>query len=86
MTMSDIKIGKETVDMADPCAVAAALRKVELRLVAGAVAETIEIDGERLTYTRASSTGLTRLIGEYEGKCAALSGKRRRFAKTIRYT
>lgn len=85
--MSDmIKIGKETVDMGDPCAVAKALRKVELRLVAGAVAETVEIDGERVTYTRASSTGLTRLIGEYEGKCAALSGKRSRFAKTIRYT
>lgn len=85
--MSDvIKIGKDTVDMADPCAVAKALRKVELRLVTGAVAETIEIEGERLTYTRANSTGLTRLIREYEGKCAALSGNRSRFAKTIRYT
>ncbi len=85
--MSDmIKVGNQTVDMEDPCAVAKALRTVELRLVAGAVAETVEIDGERVTYTRASSTDLTRLIGEYEGKCAALSGKRSRFAKTIRYT
>lgn len=85
--MSDvIKIGKDAVDMADPCVVAKALRKVELRLVSGSVAETVEIDGERVTYTRANSTWLTRLIGEYEGKCAALSGKRSRFAKTIRYT
>ncbi|MBA4204614.1 MAG: hypothetical protein C0457_06465 [Polymorphum sp.] len=81
-----IKIGKDTVDMADPCAVVKALKKVQLKLVTGALAETVEIDGERVTFTGASSTALDQKITKYQDKCDALSGKRSRFAKTIRYT
>ncbi|CRL09742.1 hypothetical protein J7363_04015 [Phaeobacter italicus] len=83
--LNSVRIGKQIVDINDPAAVAAALRRVQLQVVAGDKRETVRIDGEEVTFTRANSEQLERLIKFYEDRASKVSGKRRRFAMGLRY-
>ncbi|WP_099864722.1 gpW family head-tail joining protein [Pararhizobium haloflavum] len=86
MIESTVQIGVDLVDIAKPCEVVLALKKMQMRLATGGVRETVRLDGEEVTYARANDVRLTRLIELYEGQCARESGKRRqRFARSIRF-
>lgn len=82
-----IVIGKETIDMNAPCDVAAALRKVELRLAAGLVRETVRFGEDEVTFMSASDRKLTALIDRYEAQCSRLTpgARPRRHARRIRF-
>lgn len=91
MSSSDfIKIGTETVDITDACAMAKALTKVRLRLAAGQLRETVRIDGEEVTFQRADPKSLDAMVSTYTAECRRKGGgvrmKRTRFAKGIRFT
>jgi uncharacterized protein RhaS with RHS repeats len=85
--MTTMKVGTEIVDTADPCAMAAALKKVRIRLSAGQLRETVRIDGEEVTFQRARLDDLIRLISEYESECQRRNGgsTRKRYAKRFRF-
>ncbi len=90
--MSDIDttlvIGSDTVDITKPCDVVAALKKMQLRIATGGQRETVRIDGEEATFTRANDSRLAALIASYERECARAGGtaKRSRYAKRVRFT
>ena len=86
--MSTMKVGQDIVQMEDPCAMAAALRKVRIRLSAGQMRETVRMDGEEVTFQRARLEDLKALIAEYENACRRKSGggARMRHAKRFRFT
>lgn len=76
-----------TLNDADPCGTAAALRQAYADLVAGGTAQTVTFKGgpngveKSVSYTKADPSRLQMLVREWEAKCAALSGdKPRRFA------
>ncbi|MEJ8474464.1 hypothetical protein [Roseibium algae] len=80
------KIGADQVDINRPCDVALALRKVQLAVVSGDKSETIELGGERVTYTKSNASGLADLIRHYEGLCRKLNGRAgRRGARPVRW-
>lgn len=82
-----VVIGGEPVDIDDPCAMVRALKKTELRIATGGSVESVEIDGERITYSRASLPALRQLIDQYGAQCAAKTGgTRTRFAKSVRWS
>lgn len=85
--MTTMKVGQETVSMEDPCAMAAALRKVRIRLSAGQLRETVRMDGEEVTFQRARLDDLKQLIAEYESACRQKTGDktRTRYAKRVRF-
>lgn len=86
--MSTMKVGQDVVQMDDPCAMAQALRKVQIRLTAGQLRETVRIDGEEVTFQRARPDDLKQLIAEYENACRRKTGGvvRTRYAKRVRFT
>lgn len=87
MSVSNIvRIGAEDIDITKPCDVALALKKMQLRLGVGDVRETVRIDGEEVTFQRANDARLSKLIAQYEAACDKASGKRRRFAKRVRWS
>lgn len=76
-----------TLDDANPCGTAAALRSAYADLVAGGVAQTVTFRAgpngvERsVSYNRADPARLLALVREWEQKCAAAGGNRpRRYA------
>lgn len=76
-----------TLNDADPCGTAAALRSAYADLVAGGVAQTVTFRAgpsgvERsVSYNKADPARLLALVREWEAKCAAAGGQRpRRFA------
>ncbi|MEH6521215.1 hypothetical protein [Sulfitobacter sp.] len=85
---STVKIGTDLVDIAKPCDVVTALKKMQLKLAVGGVRETVRIDGEEVTFMRGNDSRLASLIALYESECARLGGgkKRTRYAKRFRYT
>lgn len=85
--MNMMNVGRDVVLMDDPCAMAAALTKVRIRLSAGQLRETVRIDGEEVIFQRARLDDLKRLIAEYEGACRRNSGggTRTRYAKRFRF-
>jgi hypothetical protein len=83
---SMVQIGDDQVDMDDPCAVVAALRKVRLQLAAGGGVVRARFGEDDVQFSASSMPALRDLIAEYEGLCAAKSGHRRRYAKRIRYS
>lgn len=85
---STVKIGADLIDIAKPCDVVTALKKMQLKLAVGGVRETVRIDGEEVTFMRANDRRLVALIAQYESECARQGGtaKRTRFAKRFRYT
>ena len=77
-----------TLNDADPCGTAAALRQAYADLVGGGMAQVVTFRSgpggvERsVTYTKGDPTRLLGLVREWESKCAAASGdtRPRRFA------
>lgn len=81
-----VRIGTDTIDITNPADVVAALKKMQLKLAAGGVRQTVRIDGEEVTYQSASDSRLAKLIAHYEGEVARLGGGRRqRFAKRFTF-
>jgi hypothetical protein len=80
-------IGGEAVDVTRPCDVLTALTKTQLRLASGGLRETVRIDGEEVTFQRASDRRLAALIAEYRALCpsARAEARRTRFAKGVRW-
>ena len=71
----------DALDYADPCALLATLRPAYYRLLAGEAEEEIEgTDRRRVRFQRGDLKGLAAVIADLESRCAAKSGKRRRFA------
>ncbi|MDQ0314842.1 hypothetical protein [Amorphus orientalis] len=87
MTISSlVKIGGDTVDLARPCDVAMALKKVELAIASGGKAETVRFGEDEVTFTRANLARLSEMIRTYEDRCQrAGGGSRRRFAKPMTF-
>ena len=85
---STVKIGSDLIDIAKPCDVVTALKKMQLKLAVGGVRETVRIDGEEVTFMRANDRRLASLIAHYESECARAGGAKRRthYAKRFRYT
>lgn len=81
-----VQIGDDAVDIDDPCAVVAALRKVQLQLAAGGGVVRARFGEDDVQFSASSMSALRDLIGQYEGLCAAKSGRRARFAKRMRFT
>lgn len=76
-----------TLNDADPCGTAAALRQAYADLIGGGTALTVTHKSgpngveKSVTYNRADPNRLLMLVREWESKCAAASGARpRRFA------
>lgn len=81
-----IKIGSETVDLDNPCDVAIALRKAQLRLATGTAALELEIDGERVRYASSNDKRLTDLIAQYTQACQASQGRSRRRRRSVKWS
>ncbi|MEZ5723260.1 MAG: hypothetical protein R3D59_18170 [Paracoccaceae bacterium] len=83
-----VKIGTDTVDLTQPCDVATALRKVQLKLTSGGMRQTVRIDGEEVTFTTPNDKRLAGLIATYDGLCAksGATNTRTRYAKRVRFT
>jgi len=81
-----VQIGDYLVDFDRPCDVATALRKIELSIVTGGGVVRARFGDDDVQFSAANMTALRDLIDRYERLCAAESGKRRRFAKRIRFT
>lgn len=86
---STLKIGTDTLDIAKPCDVVTVLKKIQLKLAAGSLRDTVRIDGEEVRFQGANDSRLVGLIRQYEADCARASGgtvQRTRFAKRFRFT
>lgn len=81
-----IRIGADLIDLSQPCEVAAALKKMQIKLATGGLRETVRIDGEEITFQRADDKRLAGLIAEYAGECARLGGNVRRTRYAKRFT
>ena len=87
MSANLVRIGGELIDITNPCAVHTALVKVQLRLATGSLRETVRIDGEEVTFSRANDRRLAALILQYRELCpdARQSKPRLRYAKRFRF-
>lgn len=83
--MDTVEINGVAVDVDDPCAVAKALRKVELAIVSGGGVSMTRFGDEEVRFHAGNLTRLREAIDRYERECAAKSGKRVRFAKRMRF-
>ena len=83
---TEVRIGKVTVDINDPCAVLTELRKARLVAASDKSVSMARFGDDETRWTEANLAGLKELISEYEGLCARASGRRRRFAKGVSYT
>ncbi len=82
-----VRIGGELIDISKPCDVHTALLKVQLKLATGSLRETVRIDGEEVTFSRANDRRLAALILQYRELCpeARQSKPRTRYAKRFRF-
>lgn len=81
-----VEIAGALIDMDDPCAVAGALRTVELKITtSGGVVMTRFSENNEVRWGRADLDGLADLIARYDRLCKAKSGRRSRFAKRMRF-
>jgi hypothetical protein len=72
-------------DWNDPCAVLEWLRPQAYKVIAGVhVVRLRHGDGER-EFSRANSRDLGAFMRQLESECATKQGKRRRFAKGVRW-
>lgn len=84
--MTTVTIRKSVIDLSDPCAVAVELRKIRLQIAAGGLAETVRFGEDEVRYTKANLIALDQEIARYETACSvSVSGRRRRFAKSMRF-
>lgn len=83
-----VRIGGDLIDITRPCDVHTALCKVQLRLATGSLRETVRIDGEEVTFSRANDRRLAALILQYRELCpeARNNKPRLRYAKRFRFS
>ena len=87
-----LEIGDCVIDLGNPCAVAAALKRMQIQIAIGGVAKRVRIDGEEVEFSSANARALADLIRQYENACARAGGpgapqggaRRQRFAKRFR--
>lgn len=79
-------IGGVTVDINDPCAVLAQLRKAQILVAAGESVAMARFGDDETRWSPANAASLERLIAKYETLCDRAAGKRRRFAAGIRFS
>jgi hypothetical protein len=85
MATGDVTINGVVVDINDPCAVAAELKKVELIIATGGSVALTRFGQDEVQWTRANLASLQAMIQRYDGQCAAQSGRRIRYAKRMRF-
>ena len=73
------------VDFDHPCEMARALRKIEIKIVSGAGVVRTKFGNDDVQWSNGNIARLRELIGDFERKCAALSGTRTRYAKRVRF-
>lgn len=83
MTVQPIVIGGVSIDASDPCAVAAALKRVRLQLATGGGVVVTRFDEDEVRFAPGNLSALDRLISKYDGECALATGQKRvrRYAK-----
>lgn len=88
MSSNLVRIGGESIDITNACAVHTALVKVQLRLATGGLRETVRIDGEEVVFSRANDRRLQSLILQYRELCpeARQNKPRQRYAKRFRFS
>jgi len=80
-----VTIGGVDVDIDDPCAVLTELRKAEIIVAAGESVSMSRFGDEEVRFSAGSSRALSDLIARYEALCDRKCGRRRRFAKGVRW-
>jgi len=80
-----VSINGVSVDLDDPCAVAAELKKVELLVASGGGVVRTRFGNDEVQWTVANLNKLQALIARYDGACAVRSGTRLRYAKRLRF-
>ena len=80
-----VEIDGALVDFDDPCAMARALRKMEIKIVSGAGVVRTKFGNDDVQWSNGNIAGLRNLIDDFERKCAAKSGTRTRYAKRVRF-
>lgn len=83
--MTNVVIGGVSVDVEDPCAIVKQLKIVRLQVVTGGSVAMTRFDQDEVRFTPASLPRLDAAISDYEGQCAAKSGRRTRFAKRVNW-
>lgn len=82
---SMVVINGVSVDLDDPCAVAAELKKVELIVASGSGVARTRFGNDEVQWTAANLTKLQALISRYDGACAVRAGNRLRHARRMRF-
>lgn len=83
---STVQIGGESVDINDPCAVLAALRKAELAVALGESVSMMRFGEDEVRFSASNVGRLEKLIVHYEQLCVRASGRRRRHAMNVRWS
>lgn len=83
--MAMIDINGQQVDGSNPCDVAEALRSAMITVATGGMITVARFGEDEMRYGAANVTMLRELLSHYEGQCLMASGRRRRFAKTMRF-
>ena len=83
--MSQVEINGTLVDISNPCALATELRKAEIVVAIGGGVAMTRFGEDEVRWSAANLGRLQDLIRKYEGECAKISGKRQRFAKSMRF-
>jgi len=78
-----VKIGGVEVSINAPCEIVTQLKKVRLTVVTGGSVAMTRFDQDEVRFTPASLPRLDAAIADYERQCAALSGKRTRYAARV---
>ncbi|AVT76629.1 gpW family head-tail joining protein [Rhodopseudomonas palustris] len=80
-----IVINGVSVDLDEPCAVVAALKRAEMEITLGGGVIAARFEDHEVSWTAANLSRLQDMIADYERKCAAAQGLRTRYAKRLRF-
>lgn len=81
-----VNINGVSVDLDDPCAVAAELKKVELLVASGGGVARTRFGNDEVQWTGSNLTKLQPIIDRYQRACDIRNGVcRRRYAKRMRF-
>ncbi|CDX55901.1 conserved hypothetical protein [Mesorhizobium plurifarium] len=84
-----VSINGVAIDQEDPCALYQALYAVKLRILAGEHVEELQIQSpvtrELMRFSAANLKSLDAELMRLAAACSAKSGKRSRYAKTMRF-
>lgn len=85
-----VTIGGVSVDADDPCALYQALYSAKLKLIAGDRLEEVEVQSpatrRRIRVATANIKDIDAELMRLQAACEAKSGRRSRYAKTIRFS